>query len=92
MGWLLVHADEDTAEWICARDPEIRVEPDADVKGYYHVSIPYPCKHLTDMGDGKLSCDLHDTKPTLCKRYPEPTDDLKPGCGYGFTGARDQEP
>ncbi|MCE5197783.1 MAG: YkgJ family cysteine cluster protein [Armatimonadota bacterium] len=85
LGWLLVHADDDTLEWLRARDTEIKVVPDEDVREYYWVSIPYPCTHLVDMGNGVFHCDMHDTKPEICKRYPEPTDDLKPGCGYRFT-------
>lgn len=84
LGWLLVHADEHTIEWIRVRDPEIEVEPDTEVPGYYNVSIPYPCGHLVDLGGGRFSCDMHDTKPLLCKQYPAPSDELKPGCGYGF--------
>ncbi len=85
LGWLLIHADENTVEWIRARASEIVIEPDADVQGYYHISLPYPCQHLKDIGDGKYSCDMHEDKPLLCKQYPSPTDDLKPGCGFSFS-------
>jgi len=84
LGWLLVHADDDTAEWIAAHDPAIKVEPAADQVGYYYVSIPYPCRHLIEIGDGKFACDMHDAKPAMCKRYPGPDDELKEGCGYRF--------
>jgi len=92
LGWLLVHADDETFEWIKARDPEIQIVPDIDVKEYYWLSVPYPCKHLVDMGGGKFTCDMHDRKPSLCVRYPEPTDDLKPGCGFSFVTAERPSP
>lgn len=77
-------AGDDTVEWIRAHDPEIRVERDEDAQGYWWVSMPYPCKQLVDLGDGRFHCKLHDKKPRVCKLYPEPTDELKEGCGYRF--------
>ena len=84
LGWLLIYAEEDTLEWIRARDSEIQIVPDDDVMDYYWISMPYPCQHLVELEDGRFSCDMHDHKPSICKRYPEPTDELKPGCGYHF--------
>lgn len=84
LGWLWVFAGDDTIEWMQAHDPEITIIPDEDAQGYYWVSVPYPCKQLIDIGDGKYSCAMHDKKPRLCKQYPESTDELKPGCGYRF--------
>lgn len=84
LGWLCVNADEETQEWIQAHDCEIKVVPDEDVKGYCWVSMPYKCRQMVDIGGGKFSCQMHDGKPLVCKQYPLPTDDLKPGCGYQF--------
>lgn len=84
LGWLCVYADKDTQEWIQAHDSEIKVVPDKDVLDYCWVSIPYKCKQLVDMGNGKFKCKLQNEKPFVCRQYPEPTDELKPGCGYHF--------
>lgn len=84
LGWLLVHADADTAEWIQARDPQIKIVPDEEVADYHWVTIPYLCVHLKEVGGGRYECDMHGSKPAQCKRYPESIDELKPGCGYAF--------
>lgn len=83
-GWLIVYASEDTLEWMRARDPEIKIQPYEGIEDYYWVSIPYSCKQLEHVGDGKYHCKLHDSKPELCKQYPEHLDELKPGCGFEF--------
>jgi len=70
-------------EWLRAHDPEIKIEPD-EVLDYYWVSIPYPCKQLIDLGDGRFHCKLHDSKPQACKDYPLLSDELKDGCGFRF--------
>ncbi|MCX6344673.1 MAG: hypothetical protein NT018_06330 [Armatimonadetes bacterium] len=87
LGWLCVNADDDTMQWIRARDPEILVVPDEAVEGYCWVSIPYLCTSLTDIGGGGFHCTLQESKPVQCKQYPESTDELKPGCGYHFIGS-----
>jgi Fe-S-cluster containining protein len=85
LGWICIYADKDTLEWIRARDPEIQLVPYDSVEDCYLMAVPYPCKQLVDIGDGKYGCKLHETKPYLCKQYPESTDELKPGCGFNFT-------
>lgn len=88
LGWLHVRADDETLDWVRAHDPDIKTEPDEDEPGFYWVMLPYPCKQLVDLGDGKYGCKLHDSKPEICKKYPELTDEIKPGCGYEFVDVR----
>ena len=80
----MIHADDETLEWIRAHDPDIRIEPDPAMEGHYWMSTPYKCSQLIETEDGKFICKMHENKPEICKRYPESTNDLKPGCGYFF--------
>lgn len=85
LGWLCIYATEDTLEWIRARDPGIQIVPHEDAEDFFWMAVPYPCKQLIEQDDGRYSCKLHNEKPYVCKQYPEPTDELKPGCGFRFT-------
>lgn len=48
--------------------------------------VKTPCKHLIDNGDGTWSCAIQDTKPEICKRYPEEdyNDEISRKCGFTF--------
>jgi Fe-S-cluster containining protein len=50
------------------------------------LQIKSRCKHLIANGDGTFACDVQDSKPDICKRYPEQdySDDISRECGFKF--------
>lgn len=67
----------------------------ADIKNFrkreVELLVRTPCRHLTDNGDGTWSCAIQDTKPEICKRYPEEdyNDEISRKCGFRFVDTAD---
>ena len=65
----------------------------ADIKNFksrdVELLIRSPCKYLIDNGDGTFSCGIQDSKPEICRRYPEEdyNDEISRKCGFRFIDA-----
>jgi Fe-S-cluster containining protein len=48
--------------------------------------VKSPCKHLVNQGDGTFTCAIQDTKPDICRRYPEEDygDEISAHCSFRF--------
>ena len=54
----------------------------SDQKSMLYIVVPLPCPHLTDNG-----CDIHKTKPEICKLYDGRQDPvIKEVCKLWWTG------
>ncbi len=68
----------------------------ADIKNFkrrdVELLIKTPCKYLVDNGDGKFSCAIQDSKPEICRRYPEEdyNDEISRKCGFRFVDATER--
>ncbi len=69
---------------------ECHVGVEANIKNFaerdVELMIRNPCKHLVLAPNGKYICDINDTKPDICKRYPEEDygDEIAKNCGFKF--------
>jgi Fe-S-cluster containining protein len=63
---------------------------EANIKNFVdrdvELMIRNPCKHLVQTSNGKYICAINDTKPDICKRFPEEDygDDIAKNCGFKF--------
>lgn len=58
-----------------------------DFKGrQVELLIRNQCKHLAKNDDGTYMCGINDSKPDICKRYPEEDygDEIAKNCGFKF--------
>jgi len=82
----------------CCQSASIRIVLPKDLADYYHgfgvatfqdgdvfscrFEVPTPCKHFIRDENGLGGCGIYETRPQICRDYPEPHSKLHKGCGY----------